>query len=139
MVLKNRNIAIKKGNTIAFLSLKYRLFQKPLEAFICKGYGCFSDGILLILLFFPTPTDFRIYLLGGWWAGSRPSVCKRVFVCSHPLYASTWFTLRSMGMCQVITPRLRQTKKKSLIIKDFLHCAGAPRETRTPTSCENGF
>ena len=31
-----------------------------------------------------------------------------------------------------------QTKKKALQSKTFLNF-GAPRETRTPTSCENGF
>ena len=59
-VLKDRSIAFKKGNNIAFLSLKYRLFQKPLEALIYKGCSCFMAGVLPILLFFRTLADFWI-------------------------------------------------------------------------------
>ncbi|AEA67499.1 Hypothetical protein PSEBR_m443 [Pseudomonas brassicacearum subsp. brassicacearum NFM421] len=51
--------------------LKYRLFHKSLKALIYKGRSCFSKGILLILLFFRTPTDFRI----GTYTGVGLRVC----------------------------------------------------------------
>ena len=37
-----------------------------------------------------------------------------------------------------VSATLSQAKKKALQSKTFLNF-GAPRETRTPTSCENGF
>lgn len=59
-VLKKRNIAIYKGNTVAVLSLRYRCFAENLGSFDSKGLQPDFEADMANIALFRPLTDFRI-------------------------------------------------------------------------------